>query len=127
MDSVPNEAFIDFGEHPKGMSVIKAKSVFKAHPNREKESKPVDEDHPNVLTIFIDTVSRERLWRKYPRLTQFLVNAKNDPEFPANVYEYKNLFSIGGRTSANTVPSIYGMNRYGDEEVDSKSIFSVAK
>lgn len=132
INSIPNEAFVDFGEDPKGRSIIKAKSVFKKHPNREKESKPVDEDHPNVLTIFIDTVSRERIWRKYPRLTQFLANAKNDPNFPAKVYEYKNLFSIGGWTSANTVASIYGMNRYGNLKegtmsLNSKSIYSIAR
>jgi hypothetical protein len=132
MDTVENEMFVDFSKDPKGISVVKAKSVFKKHPERESESKPVDEDHPNVLTIFIDTASRERIWRKYPRLTQFLANAKNNPNFPANVYEYKNLFSIGGWTKPNTVASIYGINAYGtiDEGTiaeNSKSIYSIAR
>lgn len=111
IDSVKEEIFIDFSERPEGESKIIVKSVLKNNPELDKKIKEVDEDHLNVLSIFIDTASRDRIWRKYPRMSQFLASAKHDPDFVANVYEHKLFFSIAGWTIPNIVASVYGASQ----------------
>jgi len=70
MNKTDSEFFIDFKDSKYGIGKVIVKNLLKNNETLKSQIKDVDEDHPNVLNIFIDTVSRGRFWRKLPLLDQ---------------------------------------------------------
>ena len=64
---------------------------------------------PNVLNLFVDTISRGRFFRVFPKTIEFLANMKNKKNAPSKVSDYSKFHSILGYTMANLVPSTYGI------------------
>jgi hypothetical protein len=112
LESSQSELFLDFRKNPLGEAIIKVKDRTKTNPTLKQRLKDTDEDHPNVLNIFVDTVSRDRIWRKYKRMVQVLADIKNNKDIKAEVYEHKMLFSIGGWTMPNKSAWFYGSEAY---------------
>jgi hypothetical protein len=112
INSVPEEVFLDFGTNPNGVSSIILKDKLKTNEELRNRVKDIDIENQryNVLNVFIDTISRMNFFRKYPRMTQFLASAKNDPKFTSRVYENKFFTSIKGWTLPNLAASIYGVD-----------------
>jgi hypothetical protein len=112
IENSKTELFLDFKNDPMGEAIVNVKSRFKDNPELEKQILDTDEDHPNIVNIFVDTASRDRFWRKYKRLTQFFTNMKNDKNIKAEVYEHKMLTSMGGWTKPNMIGQFYGAEAY---------------
>jgi hypothetical protein len=125
IDSVEEEVFLDFSESKHGISKVVVKNMIDRDPKLKDRVKDLDLDNMryNVLNIFIDTVSRLRFFRKYPKTANFLANIKNDPEFPSRVYEHKMFTSIQGYTIPNIAASVYGADyREMFDEVERKGV-----
>ena len=83
------EVFYDFRRDPiEGEMIIKLKDLSKNH-----EFKNLDNDHPNILNIFIDTVSRQRFHRRYSKVSKFLKKYHFSENKKMRVYEFFRLHS----------------------------------
>lgn len=78
------EIFIDFNKQEKGKKkmrggvnqegkvIIKLRDMKKQSEEIKNRVKNQDREHPNVLLIFLDTVSRQQFHRKYKESAEFL-------------------------------------------------------
>lgn len=112
------EVFYDFRTNPNGEVIIKLRDLSKT---KEFEGKflPHNDDFPNVLNIFIDTVSRNRLYRQLPNLVNFFRKYIPENEKTKMVYEYFRMHSIQPFTETNLKASLYGTD---NPKVHSKRI-----
>ena len=109
MENGPEEVFVDFRGNKYGQLKIKLKNMAQYRPSKYKLLQKVSDKHMNVLNIFVDTISKERFYRKFPYTAQFLIDLKNDPKSKGEVYEFHRFHSIGGITQLNLIGSEYGM------------------
>ena len=79
MQEGTEEIFLDFRKIQTGKLEIKVKDRRKEHPAIASKFKDIDvsKGNLNVLNLFVDTVSRGRFFRVFPRTIEFLVNMKN--------------------------------------------------
>lgn len=126
MENGPREIFIDFRNNEKGGKrkhrrrmrgrgvqqegevIIKLKDMKKINEKVKERVKLTDKDHPNVLLIFLDTVSRQNFHRKYKKSTEFLRERHYSKKGKSRVYEFFRLHSIQPYTTPNLVASSYG-------------------
>ena len=120
IDNGPREAFIDFrGEKPE--AVIKVRNLLKVKPSLKKRVKNIDEEHLNVMHIFLDTVGRSNFHRKYANTLKFLKKYHYLNKKKTRVYEFFRLHSIRGYTFPNLFGSLYGAayDRWRDKHITS--------
>ena len=97
MDTVEREVFYDFRKDPvEGEMVIKLKDLSKKY-----KFENIDNEHPNILNIFIDTVSRQRFHRRYKKVSKFLKKYHFSENKKLRVYEFFRLHSQRGFTAPN--------------------------
>lgn len=77
-------------------------------PEFKDEIKDLDKDHPNVLNIFFDTVSRNRLYRIMPKTIEFFRKYLPSKGKSKVAYEFFRLHSIRPYTEPNLKASLYG-------------------
>lgn len=65
------EVFIDFRRKEWGEVVVKLKNLVERDEKVKNTVLPHDEEHPNFLMIFIDTLSKQQFHRKYQKLKKF--------------------------------------------------------
>jgi hypothetical protein len=70
IDNGEKEVFIDFRNKPDGEVVIKLRDIRNSNPNHNLLTH--DKDHMNVLHLFVDTVSRQRFFRKFKQTASLL-------------------------------------------------------
>ena len=93
-----DEIFVDLRKSRYGVPVIRLKSLERTNQERFKQIQPVDDEHLNVLNLFIDTISKERFYRRFRYTAQFLHDLKHDPENEIEMYEFHKFHTVGGTT-----------------------------
>jgi hypothetical protein len=68
----PEEAFIDFSEDKRGEYKILVKNLLKTDPEIAQRVKNVTRDKLNYLKLFIDTISVERMFRRFKNTISWL-------------------------------------------------------
>ena len=100
------EVFIDFRLKEEGELIIKLKNLNLK--NRKFSILKEEKSHPNILRIFIDTVSRQRFIRRYHKTQQFLKKYHFSKYKKLLSYEFFRFHSIAGYTYPNLIASTYG-------------------
>jgi hypothetical protein len=85
------------------------RNLIKTDPEVAERVKALDDDHYNILHIFIDTVSRNNFFRKYKKTTKFLQEHYHTKGKSKRVYEFFRMHSIRGYTFPNLFASTYGI------------------
>jgi len=106
------EVFFDFRNDPLGKVIIKLRDITKT-PEYKNEFKDHDKDHPNVLHVFIDTVSRHRILRKFPQTVEWFRKYLPNKKAGKTSYEFVKMHAIKGYTAPNLEASFYGTTRVG--------------
>ena len=106
MERGPLEVFIDFRKRSAGELKIKLKKLDFS--NRETKVENHDLDHPNILRIFIDTVSRPRFIRRYANTKAFFKKFHFSKNKKLRSYEFFRFHSLRGYTYPNLISSTYG-------------------
>lgn len=109
LESSPNDISVDFKDPKNPKMTITVKDRRIQHPQIEPRIKDLDSNHLNILNIFVDTVSRGRFYRKYPKLAKFLVETKYDSKKANRVFEFTKMNSLYGHTFPNLLASEYGL------------------
>ena len=111
-DNGPEETFIDFRKDPNGELKIKVRDLRKnkMFDFMNYRVKKHDKKHPNILRIFVDTVSRNDFQRKFKKTAKFLkeYNFVNKEKYRA--YQFFRFHSIQDFTFPNLFASSYGRN-----------------
>ena len=112
------EIFLDFrGKENKeiGKLEIKVKDRRKEYPDMTERLKDVDvsKGKLNVLNLFVDTVSRGRFFRVYPKTIEYLTDLKNRDNSPIRLADFSKFHSIEGHTFPNLIASTYGIEGKG--------------
>lgn len=105
------EVFLDLREKNRASLNITLKDYRLLHPGTE--FLPVDDEHLNILVIFMDTISRQRFHRKFKRMKKFLSSFHYSKQREKRIYEFFRYHSINGTTVPNMMAAIYG--NYEDE------------
>lgn len=103
------EVFIDFRKSMQGEFVLKVRNLKEKDPEVKKRVKPQDDDHYNILMIFVDTLSRANFHRKYHKTKALLQKYHYLQKKKLRAYEYFRLHSIRGYTFPNLFASTYGI------------------
>ena len=102
------EIFFDYRfDKIEGTTIIKLRDLSKTEKYKD-HFLPHDKEYPNMLNIFLDTVSRARFHRNLHKVAEFL--KKYHFSFKKNklVYEFFRLHSNRGYTSPNLMGQTYG-------------------
>ena len=119
-DSLENgdrESYMDFRESPEGKYVIKLRDQ-KKNSDFKRNLLPHDKDHMNILHIFMDTVSRQRVYRAMPKTVDVLKKYHFTRNEKMRVYEFFRHHALGGYTWPNLMSSMYGSTN--DSSIDLK-------
>jgi hypothetical protein len=119
-DSLENgdrESYMDFRESPEGKYVIKLRDQ-KKNPDFKRKLLPHDKDHRNTLHIFMDTVSRQRVYRAMPKTVDVLKKYHFTRNEKMRVYEFFRHHALEGYTWPNLMSSMYGSTN--DSSIDLK-------
>lgn len=110
MVSSKQEFFVDFTDRDDPQPIVKLKNILldEKNENRAMEIKSTDDQHFNILRIFLDTVSRNTFHRRYPKTIKFLKQFDNSENKDLKLYEFFQLHSIAGNTYPNLFASTYG-------------------
>lgn len=100
---------MDFRNNKFGEVIFKVRNLVDRNETVRQRVKPLDSDHLNILSIFIDTVSRNNFYRMYKKTTKFLQNYHYSQKKSNRVYEFHRLHSLGGYTLPNLIASVYGL------------------
>ena len=100
------ESFIDFRSSPRGEFVVKLRDLRRKGLGRELL--PADESHMNILHFFIDTVSRQRVYRAMPKTVELLKQYHFTKNRKVSVYEFFRHHAMAGYTWPNLMSSMYG-------------------
>ena len=73
-----NDISVDFSDTSTPLMKVAVKDRLKIHPELLEKIKEWDEDHLNILNIFVDTVSRPRFYRRLKKTARFLAGKKYD-------------------------------------------------
>lgn len=73
-----NDISVDFSDTSTPLMKVTVKDRLKIHPELQEKIKEWDEDHLNILNIFVDTVSRPRFYRRLKKTARFLAGKKYD-------------------------------------------------
>lgn len=104
IDDSPREVFFDFRkDHIQGETIIKLRDLSSMNKFSE-----VDFEHPNIVNIFIDTISRQRFHRRFHRTKQFLKKNHFSKDGSNLAYEFFRCHSDRGYTSPNLFSQTYG-------------------
>ena len=101
------ESYMDFRESPEGKYVIKLRDQRK-NPDFNRKLLPHDNDHMNILHIFIDTVSRQRVYRTMKKTVEILKKYHFSRNEKIRVYEFFRHHALAGYTWPNLMSSMYG-------------------
>ena len=63
-----------------------------------------------MINIFLDTTSRYRFYRLFPRTIKFLTNLKHDPYSLHKVVENERIHSVLGMTEPNVIGHTHGVS-----------------
>jgi len=107
IDQDDREVFIDFNTEKSGELKYKLKPL---NSTRMEEIGPEGDHHKSILRIFIDTTSRNRFYRRFPKTREFLKNYIPSEDKSKAIYEFFRLHSIKGFTAPNLIASVYGYN-----------------
>lgn len=124
-----HELFLDFRENPEGEVKVKFRNKLEKDQELKDRVKESDKENPNVIHLFLDTVSRQEFYRKYKKTVDFLEkrhNSKNKTERVSS-FEFTKFHSIKPFTSANLFPSTYGFSEDFSNLNHSKSIANYFK
>ena len=119
-DSVKNgdrESYMTFRESPEGKYVIKLRDQ-RENPDFKRTLLPHDKDHMNILHIFMDTVSRQRVYRAMPKTVDVLKKYHFTRNEKMRVYEFFRHHALEGYTWPNLISSMYGSTD--DSSIDIK-------
>lgn len=114
MESGNRESFIDFRDSEDGEFKIKLKDLRNFGLNRQLL--PHDKKHMNILNFFIDTVSRQRIYRAMPKTAEVLRNFHFTKNKRTRVYEFFRMHAIAGYSWPNLMAEMYGTPRDGASE-----------
>ena len=103
METGNEEVFVDFRKNKNGEIVIKLKDI-----SASKTILDEDENYTSILRIFVDTISRPRFYRRFPKTKDFLRQFAPSKGKSKSIYEFFRLHSIKGFTAPNLVGSLYG-------------------
>ena len=106
MENGPLEAFIDFRKKSAGEVKIKLKKLDFS--KREIKVENHDLEHPNILRIFVDTVSRPRFIRRFKHTKAFFKKFHFSKNKKLRSYEFFRFHSLRGYTYPNLIASTYG-------------------
>ena len=121
------ELFIDFRKSAEGELITKVRDLTKSSKLIGLQVKPSDKEHPNILRIFIDTISRNNFHRKYKETSKFLVKYHYQKSEKLRVYEFFKMHAIQGWTFPNLFASSYGHTFDGWKAYNLKRIQSYAR
>ena len=108
-DSLENgdrESYMDFRESTEGKYVIKLRDQ-KKNSDFKWNLLPHDNDHMNILHIFMDTVSRQRVYIAMPKTVDVLKKIPFTRNEKMRVYEFFRHHALGGYTWPNLMSSMY--------------------
>jgi len=100
------EAFLDLREKGNEKLIINLKSLKDTEEG--KKFLPHNQEHMNILQIFVDTVSRGGFHRRFSKMKQFLKQYHHSEGKNKRVYEFFRHHSIRGYTSPNLIGVTYG-------------------
>lgn len=106
IDSGDKEVFIDFRRVPEGEVILKLRDLRKKSPGLNLL--PHDKDHLNILHLFVDTVSRQRLFRRFTKTAEILKDYHFTKNKKIRSYEFFRFHAIVPWTSYNLISSVYG-------------------
>jgi hypothetical protein len=87
MHAGPEEVYIDLNRGEQGEYIIKVRDLTKTKPEVAERVKPVTEEFQNYIHLFIDTVSRNRFFRRYPKTVKWLQKHWHEKGEKKRVYE----------------------------------------
>lgn len=119
-----NELFLDFRQDKKGELIVKLKDKTKGSEEVKNRVKETDKNFPNIITLFIDTVSRQEFYRKYKKTVEFLEKYHYSKNKKTQSFEFTKLHSILPYTFPNLFASNYGLKRQKIREWNLKRIDS---
>ena len=67
METGDQEVFVDFRTNKNGEIVIKLKDI-----SASKTILDEDDNYTSILRVFVDTISRPRFYRRFPKTKEFL-------------------------------------------------------
>lgn len=118
MKNGEQEVFVDFRKKKEGEILIKLKDL-----SHKRKLLPEDNDNLSILRIFVDTISINRFYRRFPKTRKFLEQYIPSKNKNKAIYEFFRLHSIKGFTAPNLVASVYG---FGDVKKRMRRIDSYA-
>lgn len=114
----PEEVYIDFEDNPKGKYKVNIRDKAKTDEKLALRLKPVTTDHQNVLRIFIDTISYQRMYRRFKQTVPWLRENHWSKKKDVRVYEFTRLQSLLGMTLPNVFATYYGTMISYDKNAD---------
>ena len=106
MEKGPLEVFVDFRKRSTGELKVKLKKLDFS--NRETKVEKHDLEHPNILRIFCDTVSRQRFIRRFLKTKAFFKKYHFSKNKKLRSYEFFRFHSLRAFTYPNLIASTYG-------------------
>lgn len=110
IDNGYEEVYVDFRKKKEGEVILKVRNLIERNPKIRERVKKLDDDHYNILHLFVDTVSRNNFFRKYKKTTKFLQEYYHTNGKSKRVYEFFRFHSIRGYTFPNLFASTYGLS-----------------
>lgn len=102
------EIYYDFRKDKvEGETLVKLRDLTKTK-KYANSFKNHNNEYPNILNIFIDTISRQRFHRRFPKTRKFLEKYHYSLKKEKLVYEFFRLHSIRGFTWPNLMSQTYG-------------------
>jgi len=106
LESGDRESFIDFRSSDQGEFVVKLRDL--RGKGLARKLLPADGSHMNILHFFIDTVSRQRVYRAMPKTVELLKQHHFTQKQRVRVFEFFRHHAMAGYTWPNLMSSMYG-------------------
>ena len=123
MENGKEEFYVDFRNKKTGKFIIKVRNLIERDQVIRDRVKKLDEQHLNILHIFVDVLSRNHFQRRYHKTGQFFRNYHYSKKRDKKVYEFFRFHSLIGYTFPNLLASVYGVDQgYGWSATNLKSV-----
>jgi hypothetical protein len=111
IENSEKELFFDFRDKTGvGKSIIKPKDFTLHYPAIASRLKDESAEHPSVIRIFLDTTSKYRFYRKFPKSVKFLTSLKHNPSSSHRVVENIKQHNGAGFTNPNQIAFTTGVS-----------------
>ena len=113
LEKIP-ETYIDFNDNPDNPNLKYGKLVFNLTKNktlieeRRKNAEKNEVIFNNIITIFIDALSRAHINRKMPKFKEWIEKYMNNVSEDFINYQFLKFHSLGVHTPLNIKPAMFG-------------------